>query len=70
MAIKTIIKDVKDKALSQILNEKALGVGPYGVKMVKIILIMPQFSNKENLQNEVLCKRAIEDIQKVVDEGR
>ena len=52
--------------LVSMLNEKNLGVGKNGVKVVKITLAMAPFADKEKLKNESICEEAIKQIDLIL----
>jgi len=48
------------------LTEKKLGVGKYGVKIVKVTLAMAPFSDKDRLKNEKLCKKTVDELTEIL----
>jgi len=53
-------------ALNELLTEKNLGVGPYGVKIVRLTLALAPFADKSKLQDEEFCRTAVQEINAIM----
>jgi len=52
--------------LGFLINEKTMGCGKEGVKIMKIALELAPFQDKENLKNEDMCKKTVKTIEKIL----